>query len=304
MEKKLQASSLSFLLFLLLLPTTFTGIVAINELYGIYNGTAKLFVFGDSYVDTGNSPKPGAGSWKQPYGSTFPQKPVGRFSNGRVLTDYISMFLRIRSPTPFKWRRYVNKTRLRYGMNFAYGGTGVFNTLVNLPNMTTQIDFFQKLIQENAYTKQDLDSSIALVSVAGNDYTNFLVKNRSLEKLPAFTASLVNQISLNLKRIQSLGVKKIAVTGLEPLGCLPQISVASAYQNCIEPLNLISNTHNQMLLQAVQNLTHEISDGTVFMMLDLNGAFMTAINNLRNHTGRIQHLKFAFCCVRAGMYLC
>jgi len=53
-----------------------------------YSPTA-LFVFGDSYVDTGNIKLNEPGSWKDPYGLTFPGKPSGRFSNGRVLTDYI-----------------------------------------------------------------------------------------------------------------------------------------------------------------------------------------------------------------------
>lgn len=52
----------------------------------------KLFVFGDSYADTGNvDPRGFAPSWKQPYGVTFPGKPAGRFSDGRVLTDYIGI---------------------------------------------------------------------------------------------------------------------------------------------------------------------------------------------------------------------
>lgn len=49
----------------------------------------KLFVFGDSYADTGNVKKSLANSWKEPYGSTFPGKPAGRFSDGRILTDYL-----------------------------------------------------------------------------------------------------------------------------------------------------------------------------------------------------------------------
>lgn len=49
----------------------------------------KLFVFGDSYADTGNIVKSQSPSWKQPYGVTFPGKPSGRFSDGRVITDYI-----------------------------------------------------------------------------------------------------------------------------------------------------------------------------------------------------------------------
>ncbi|KAF1878722.1 hypothetical protein Lal_00047393 [Lupinus albus] len=51
----------------------------------------KLFVFGDSYVDTGNNPN--ASSYRSPYGMTYPGTPTGRFGNGRVLTDYIGNFL-------------------------------------------------------------------------------------------------------------------------------------------------------------------------------------------------------------------
>lgn len=52
----------------------------------------KIFVFGDSYADTGNYRKSVPGPWKEPYGITFPGKPAGRFSDGRVLIDYIGAF--------------------------------------------------------------------------------------------------------------------------------------------------------------------------------------------------------------------
>lgn len=67
-------------------------------------------------------------------------------------------------------------------MNFAYGGTGVFNTLVDQPNMTAQINFFQQLVQENVYTRNNLSSSsIVLVSLSGNDYGTYFAKNSSLK---------------------------------------------------------------------------------------------------------------------------
>jgi hypothetical protein len=57
--------------------------------YGVYDeseNSVKLFVFGDSYADTGNALN--ATSYKPPYGITFPGKPAGRFSDGRILTDH------------------------------------------------------------------------------------------------------------------------------------------------------------------------------------------------------------------------
>jgi len=90
---------------------------------------------------------------------------------------HAASFLKIETPTPYALR---NSSTLQYGINFAYGGTGVFQTLTNGPNMTVQIDSLENLIKQNVYTKQDLQSSVALVVASGNDYTAFLVNNRSI----------------------------------------------------------------------------------------------------------------------------
>ncbi|XP_050153490.1 GDSL esterase/lipase At5g03610-like isoform X1 [Malus sylvestris] len=249
------------------------------------DGSIKLFVFGDSYADTGNVRKSVSPSWKEPYGITFPGKPAGRFSDGRVLTDYLAQFLGIRSPLPYALRKYAKKSKLENGMNFAYGGTGVFDTLVSGPNLTTQIGFFQQLLeQEKVYDKRDLiKSSVALVSVAGNDYTTHFVKPGNGSKdLAEFTKSIVKQIAVDLMRIRDLGVRKIAVTALEPMGCLPLLTSFLSYQNCSETLNLASMFHNQVLRQNVEQLNKE-SKKSAFIILDLYGAFLSAIKPQKDH---------------------
>jgi hypothetical protein len=76
----------------------------------------------------------------------------------------------------------VKKSKLRFGMNFAYGGTGVFETLlINGPNMTTQINLFEKQLEEEVYSESDLNSSVALVSLAGNDYFALFAKHADPE---------------------------------------------------------------------------------------------------------------------------
>ena len=65
-------------------------------------------------------------------------------------------------------------------MNFAYGGTGVFDTLVAAPNITKQIDLFEQLVQEKIYTRYDLKFSTALVSASGMDYRIYLARRGSL----------------------------------------------------------------------------------------------------------------------------
>ncbi|XP_048322097.2 GDSL esterase/lipase At5g03610-like [Ziziphus jujuba] len=246
----------------------------------------KLFVFGDSYSDTGNNRKSEASSWKYPYGITFPGKPSGRFSDGRVLTDFLAKFVGVRSPLPYQWRN-VAKKYLKYGMNFAHGGTGVFNTLVTDPNMTVQIDLFQQLIKQCVYNLTDLHTSVALVTVAGNDYSAYIVKNGTAQGFPSFITSVVNQLYLNLKRIHSLGVNKIAVTALEPLGCLPRSTAITSFQQCNGTENTLVNLHNALLQQAVAKLNNETKD-SAFLILDLYASFMTVFKNKGDGLGNIK----------------
>ena len=63
-------------------------------------------MFGDSYADTGNIRKSLADSWKMPYGVSFPGKPSGRFSDGRIATDflgYLSLYLILFVTTNVEW---------------------------------------------------------------------------------------------------------------------------------------------------------------------------------------------------------
>ncbi|XP_057739010.1 GDSL esterase/lipase At5g03610-like [Arachis stenosperma] len=253
--------------------------------------TKKLFVFGDSYADTGNIRKSLSNSWKDPYGITFPGKPAGRFSDGRVLTDYIAKYLGVKTPVPYRFRKQMAQ-QLKYGMNFAVGGTGVFDTSTPGPNMTTQIQLLEQLIHDGLYTASDLTNSIALVSVAGNDYSHYLATHASPQGLPYFVASVVNQTTRNLMRIKALGVKKIIVGSLQPLGCLPQVTAFSSFQQCNASSNTLVAFHNNLLNQAVTNLNQSWSSS--FAVLNLYDSFMSVLNHPTTHN--IQN-QLRPCCV-------
>ncbi|OIW12167.1 hypothetical protein TanjilG_28575 [Lupinus angustifolius] len=236
----------------------------------------KLFVFGDSYADTGNTRKAQGGSWKEPYGLIYPGKPTGRWSDGRVLTDFIAKYLRLKSPVPYRLRNVMTQY-LKYGINFAFGGTGVFNTSSLNPNMTTQIDFLDQLIKDKVYTSSDLSNSVTLVVISGNDYNFYLAKSGSIQDFPAFITSVVNQTTTNLIRIQKLGAKKIVVSGLQPLGCLPQITVSSTFQQCNSTFNNLVVLHNNLLNQSVTKLNQESKNQ--ILILDLYSSFMSILNH-------------------------
>ncbi|KAI3442845.1 Lipase_GDSL domain-containing protein [Psidium guajava] len=239
---------------------------------------AKMFVFGDSYADTGNNPKALASSWKVPYGITFPGKPSGRYSDGRVLTDFLAAYFGLRSPIPYRWRK-VGSRYVKYGMNFAFGGTGVFDTLIAQPNMTVQIDLFQQLIAESVYTGPALRSSLALVTNSGNDYSAYLARNGSYKDLPKFIPLVVNQLALDIKRIRDLGVKMIAVAGLQPLGCLPQSTASDSFRTCNATANSLVTFHNQLLQQAVAKLNNQTRSPPAAVFVDLYSSFMSVLND-------------------------
>ncbi|KAE9465559.1 hypothetical protein C3L33_02532, partial [Rhododendron williamsianum] len=161
--------------------------------------------------------------------------------------------------------------------------------------MTTQIDFLQNLVKESVYTKTDLESSLSLVSVAGNDYFTYLAEGGSNEGLPAFIARVVKQIAVNLKRIRDVGVGKVAVGALQPLGCLPGLTAQNSFQHCNGTYNDFVNLHNTLLRQAVAELNSESNDSGAFIVLDLYGSFTKVLNHKGGFTDLFSsHSSLAF----------
>ncbi|CAF1729395.1 unnamed protein product [Brassica napus] len=274
---KLLASLLLFIFFFFL----FGGVVvaeSLNQKHP-FSGRNKLFVFGDSYVDIGNTKPDGTGAWAVPYGITYPGKPSGRFSDGHISTDFLAQLLRIKLPVTYAKKDDADKTRLQYGMSFAYGGTGVFDTYANYPNMTAQINLFEQLLG-NVYSPSDLSSSVALVSVAGNDYITFILANlkdpAKLLGFKTFISQVVNQTELNLRKIHTLGVKKIAIPSLTPLWYIPKIANSSLIIKVI--VQDLVEFHNGLLQKSVVKLNKE-NNHSAFTIIDYYNTFLTIFNN-------------------------
>ncbi|KAK7274704.1 hypothetical protein RIF29_15801 [Crotalaria pallida] len=253
--------------------------------------TTKLFVFGDSYVDTGNI------HMIEPYGMTFPGYPTGRASDGRLLTDFIAEFLGIEPPVPYNSINLSRPDELKYGVNFAFGGTGVFNTSSPAPNMTIQIDYFEQVIKDNVYTPSDISNSVAYVSVAGNDYVHYIETHGFDLGLLVFIPEIVNQARKNLLRIQNLGVKKVVVGGLHTLQCIPLVTGPSSFDKCVDLVALAVDYHNILLKRNVDELNKENDN---VLILDLYNSFNSVINN--SSTYNIQK-PLVPCCVGKTSYM-
>lgn len=111
------------------------------------------------------------------------------------------------------------------------------------------------------------------------------------QDFPAFIKQVVDQTEVNLRRLHALGVEKVAVPLLQPLGCLPGITFASSFQRCNETQNALVRLHNSLLQQAVIKLNNEAKRST-FITLDLYNAFLTVFNNKGANPGDNLVLNF------------
>lgn len=89
-----------------------------------------IIVFGDSSVDAGNNnfiPTVARSNF-QPYGRDFQGgKPTGRFSNGRIPTDFISEAFGIKPYIPAYLDPKYNISNFATGVTFASAATGYDN---------------------------------------------------------------------------------------------------------------------------------------------------------------------------------
>ncbi|CAI9092999.1 OLC1v1028394C2 [Oldenlandia corymbosa var. corymbosa] len=264
-------------------------------------GIKKLFVFGDSYADTGNVIQMFR---EKPYGITYPGKPAGRYSNGHILTDYLAQYLGVKSPVPYRWRRY-QKRHLHNGMNFAFGGAGVFQTVNLRPNLSSQIHYFERLIKQySLYTQRDLEDSLALVTLSGNDYSSYILNGGNIgEIFTKFIPKVVNELESCLRRISGLGIKRIAVGSVPPLGCLPVFTKLSGFQQCNSFVNLMSE-HNVLLNGTLSKLNDEII-ATEFAVINLQAAFNTILSNKGDPNENLElPTPLKPCCLPIGSFDC
>ncbi|XP_066308269.1 GDSL esterase/lipase At5g03610-like [Miscanthus floridulus] len=241
--------------------------------------SSPVWVFGDSYADTGNLGDLGrelTRVWYDPYGVTFPGRPTGRFSDGRVLTDFIASAIGVPTPVAYKLRRGAARGLMARGMNFAVGGAGVLDTGYFQRNIGAQIDLFQA---HHPPPTRGCDAGIAVVVVAGNDYSYAAEKDNSTSAAIAYIPAVVRQLREQLRRLRDeVGMRKVVVTNLHPMGCTPLFTRALNYTACDPLANAGAAQHNAALQSVLAALDPA---NRTFLLLDLNTPFAAFVEDAR-----------------------
>lgn len=120
----------------------------------------KIYAFGDSYTDTGNTHSANGPSGfghvsKPPYGITFFHHPTNRYSDGRLMIDFVAQSLSLQFLTPYLNLKGKGASS---GVNFAVAGSTAINheffvrnnlTLDITPqSIQTQLLWFNKYLKD------------------------------------------------------------------------------------------------------------------------------------------------------------
>ena len=122
------------------------------KILAIHAKVSSIIVFGDSSVDSGNNNHISTmlKSNFRPYGRDFNGgQPTGRFSNGRIATDFISDAFWLKPTVPAYLDPAYNISDFVTGVCFASAGTGYDNDTSNVLVSPSQVQFISSILLES-----------------------------------------------------------------------------------------------------------------------------------------------------------
>ncbi|KAL5991192.1 hypothetical protein ACLOJK_012098 [Asimina triloba] len=142
---------------------------------------SKIYAFGDSYTDTGNTqsstgPTSYAYVSNPPYGMTFFHRPTNRYSDGRLVVDFLTTNLSLPFLPPYRSRN----ADFSHGSNFAVAGSTAIrhefyvenNITINTTpqSLGTELGWLEEFLVRNRRTVVEEDSLIWVGEMGANDY--------------------------------------------------------------------------------------------------------------------------------------
>jgi phospholipase/lecithinase/hemolysin len=201
----------------------------------------RVYVFGDSFCDTGNLFNATAGA--------IPPNHVyfnGRFSNGPVWVEYLAVALGL---------SFNSLT------NFAFGGatTGVNNiSLAQLPGLQQQLNIFK------AANHVATPDALYIIWAGANDYFSYF-SGRVLKPTQA-----IANLSVAVESLAAIGAKDIMVVNQLDLGKFPVARFDSHIPSYFSSLTI---AHNSCLVKALNFLSKQLTSNINIIPMDVNSLF-------------------------------
>ncbi|XP_059299439.1 GDSL lipase-like [Lycium ferocissimum] len=255
---------------------------------------AALFVFGDSLFDPGNNnyinttTEFQANWW--PYGKSFFKYPTGRFSDGRLIPDFIAEYANLPLiPSYFE----IGKQHFVHGVNFASGGAGCLVETHRgfVIDLKTQLKYFKnvvKLLKKKVgarESKQILSNAVYIFSAGGNDYLAPFSSTNSTTPYPEreYLQMIMGNLTSVLKGIYMEGGRKFVMLNMVPVDRLPNIQALNLQKGVkdgdfIKKITSLVKMHNSGLPEMLKQLEKQLP-GFKYTLFNLFKVFSESIDN-------------------------
>ncbi|GMY34847.1 GDSL esterase/lipase 1-like [Fagus crenata] len=292
----------------------FTTLIIPKHCHGhlcLPEGHVALFIFGDSLFDAGNNNYINTTVNYQanfePYGESFFKYPTGRFSNGRLIPDFIAEFAKLQFITPYLhpgYHQFID------GANFASAAAGALvETRQGLViDLQTQLSHFKKLERqlrnklEDAEAKILLAKAVYLISIGSNDYAIPFTTNSSVLQSYSqkeYVDMVIGNLTFVIKEIYKKGGRKFGFPNLVPLGCLPLARAANPGNTgtCMLELSALAKLHNKALSKVLPKLERQLN-GFKYAIAD----FYTSLSERIDNPSKYGFKESKIACCGSGLY--
>ncbi|XP_006655787.1 GDSL esterase/lipase APG [Oryza brachyantha] len=251
-------------------------------LLGTHGGEAQPLVpgvmtFGDSSVDVGNNDYLHTiiKANFPPYGRDFKNgAATGRFCNGKLATDITAETLGFESYAPAYLSPEASGKNLLIGANFASAGSGYYDhtaLLYHAIPLSQQLEYFKEYqsklaaVAGSSQAQSIINGSLYIISAGASDFVQnyyinpFLFKTQTADQ---FSDRLVGIFRNTVAQLYGMGARRIGVTSLPPLGCLPAAITLFGYgsSGCVSRLNSDAENFNRKMNYTVDSLSKTYSD--------------------------------------------
>ncbi|XP_057504786.1 GDSL esterase/lipase 5-like [Actinidia eriantha] len=272
----------------------------------------SLYIFGDSLFDSGNNNYINTTTLDQanfwPYGETFFNFPTGRFSDGRLMSDFIAEYAKLPLIRP-----YLEPGMEQYdenGVNFASAGAGALVETFQgaVINLSTQLRNYKKVVRRlrgklgNGEAKSSLSRAVYLFSIGSNDYMSPFLTNSSILTSYSdsnYVAMVIGNLTMTIKEVYIRGGRKFGFLNLGPLGCLPGLRIIQPPNgSCLEEAaSALAMLHNEALSKLLSNLETQLK-GFRYALYDFN----TNLRQRMNHPSKYGFKEGKSACCGTGRF--
>ncbi|XP_021833578.1 GDSL esterase/lipase At3g26430-like [Prunus avium] len=240
-----------------------------------------MFNFGDSNSDTGGL-SAAFGQAPYPNGETYFHTPSGRYSDGRLLIDFIAESLRLPHLSAFLDSVGSN---FSHGANFATAGSTIRppNTTISQSGVSPisldvqLVQFLDFLTRSQIYKKKGevfgkllpkkeyFSQALYTFDIGQNDLTAGYKLNLTTEQVKAYVPDVLSQLSNTIKIVYEQGGRSFWIHNTGPLGCLPYVldrflinrAQIDKY-GCADQFNEVAQYFNQRLKEALLHLKKDL----------------------------------------------